>query len=262
MTQDWISSQDIVQWQPTARVPELPAEGMHVWWAPLDVGDRQRERLASSLAAAEQSRADRFRLAAVRNNWIVGRATLRSLLSAYLQCPPQTMSFETGSLGKPALAESPDKRRLCFNYSDSGGRALYAFSWNRELGVDLEYLPREVHYDRIVRRRFTPIEADAILTLPSPQRRDAFLACWTRKEGYGKAIGMGIRYPLDSIELCRDCRDPELFINGGYGTGKSWQLQQIYPSADFVGTVVYERGDRAAAYYGLDHAILADPSRA
>ena len=34
------------------------------------------------------------------------------------------------------------------------------------------------------------------------------LACWTRKEAYGKLLGAGIRYHLNQAELCVDLGAP------------------------------------------------------
>lgn len=188
------------------------------------------------LSASEQGRADRYRFDRHRRAYILGRAALRLLLSRYTGRPAARICFDYGEWGKPSLADGPVPR-LCFNYSDAGGRALYGFARDFEIGVDVEDLNREVSFERIVQRRFSESEARAILGMPDGKRKAAFLACWTRKEGYGKAEGWGINYPLDSVELCSDCEADrvDLTVDGG---GK-WVVRQIYPSRDFVGTVVY-----------------------
>jgi hypothetical protein len=94
-----------------------------------------------------------------------------------------------------------------------------------------------------------PIRAVAPCTV-SP---DAFLACWTRKEGYGKAVGVGIRYPLDSVELCLDCAEPRFTIADPDEPDRFWQGEQVYPSREFVGTVVCEGRSRKLGYYEFDH---------
>ncbi len=249
----WIDDQRLVRWQRTATVPPLGGDEIHLWWVPLRTSAARVAALANRLNAAESARAGRFRLPRLRDDWVVGRATLRLLLGAYLRQPAAAIRFEYGPVGKPRLARHHDARRLCFNYSDSGGRALYAFAWDGEVGVDLEYLPREVSFSRIARRKFTGVEAAAILSLPPAQQRDAFLACWTRKEGYGKAVGVGIRYPLDSVELCLDCAEPRFGIADPDEPDRFWQGEQVYPSREFVGTVVCEGRGRKLGYYEFDH---------
>jgi 4'-phosphopantetheinyl transferase len=160
-------------------------------------------------------------------------------LAGYTGATCREIAFTLGPYGKPALAEGAVAEPLCFNYSDAGAHALYGFTWNADIGVDLENLDREVSFDRIVQKKFTPAEADSILSLPEARQRPAFLTCWTRKEGYGKAEGWGIRYPLDSEELCVDCETDRFDLKAGNGEAKNWVIQQIYPTERFVGCVVY-----------------------
>lgn len=250
----WIDDQQLVRWQRTPAAPALEGGALHLWWVSLRTGGDRLQSLQRCLNAAERQRARRFRLPQVRDDWVVGRATLRRLLGAYLGQPAAAIRFEYGPVGKPRLAQHHDGRRLCFNYSDSGGRALYGFAWDGEVGVDLEYLSRDVSFGRIAQRKFTAAEAAAILSLPPARQRDAFLACWTRKEGYGKAVGVGIRYPLDSVELCRDCAEPRFTVDDTDEPGRVWQGEQVYPAPDFVGSVVCEGVPREYSYFAFEHA--------
>src|SRR5437763_310665 len=53
----------------------------------------------------------------------------------------------------------------------------------------------------IAERFFSPREAAALRgRSPSAQTR-AFFHCWTRKEAYLKARGMGVTWPLDRVEV-------------------------------------------------------------
>lgn len=235
--------------QPRARVPntcawtlahvhpELPAGELHLWWVPLSAGDGVVDDLAALLSERERARADRFRFDRHRRAWILARGSLRRLLEGYTGTPARDLEFAIGPQGKPFLVDACGKTGLRFNYSDAGGYALYGFIRGAEIGVDLESLDREMSYEAIASSKFTSTEAAAILSLPGAQGKDAFLACWTRKEGYGKAEGWGITYPLDSVELCADCSVDRLVVDDGR-SGK-WALRQIYPTRSFVGCVVY-----------------------
>ncbi len=231
----WTAHQEVVAWErPGSRPPTLTRNEIHVWWADLDVPHARQQNLAVSLSGPERARAERLRFAHHRRRYAAGRGLLRELIGAYLDTDPAALRFRFGALGKPSLAQAGID--LCFNFSDSQRRGLFAFAWRRELGVDLECLDRQVNYERIAVRKFARTESRALLALPAIQRRDAFLACWTRKEGFGKAKGVGIRYPLDSVSLCADCAEPRLVIDDD---GRNWRLEQIYPTAGHVGTVVY-----------------------
>lgn len=212
------------------------------------------------MSVDEQKRADRYRFAEHATAYIIGRSTLRYLLHGYTGRSPDSIRFEYGPVGKPGLAGGIEGKRLSFNYSDAAGHAIYAFAWNEELGVDLEDLNREVRFERIVLRKFTEAEADANLALPEAERRSAFLACWTRKEGYGKAQGWGIHYPLDSVELCVDCVTDHLYLRDGENQGGGWIIRQIYPNDHFVGSLVYPEEMGARGGPNIEYLTI-EPAR-
>jgi 4'-phosphopantetheinyl transferase len=235
----WTAQHRLCPWESVQNPPELLPDEFHLWWVPLSAPALVTNELAAKLSNSELARADRFHFDRHRQGYILGRSTLRLLLSSYTGATCREITFTLGPYGKPALAKGTVAESLCFNYSDAGAHALYGFAWNADIGVDLENLDREVSFERIVRRKFTSAEADSILGLPEAQQRSAFLACWTRKEGYGKAEGWGIRYPLDSEELCVDCETDRFDLETANGKAKNWVIQQIYPMKRFVGCVVY-----------------------
>lgn len=237
---NWMASRQICPWDRVRGVPVLVTGQIHLWWVALHAAPGVLDGFRDILSAPERARADRFRFDRHRDAYILGRGALRSLLAGYTGITADRIVFEYGAYGKPSLPAGAGNTRVDFNYSDAGGYALYAFTSAVEIGVDLEDLNRQVEFDRIVRRKFTGAEAAAIASLPHAGRKLAFLACWTRKEGYGKARGWGIRYPLDSVELCLDCTSDRLVLEAeDVGCAQQWIIRQIYPSSHFVGTLVY-----------------------
>lgn len=237
--QSWVSSQAICSWQNVNRVPDLNAGELHLWWVPLQGSDEELLMLRATLSAGEKDRADRYRFARHRNAFTFGRGVLRLLLSAYTGQAASQIGFVLGPYGKPSLLPSSGTDQPHFNYSDASEHALYGFLLNAGIGVDLEDLDREVSFERIVQRKFTEKEAESILSLPAAKRKSAFLACWTRKEGYGKAQGWGINYPLDSVELCTDCSTSRVHVKANNCEMENWVIRQVYPTARFTATVVY-----------------------
>lgn len=229
-------------WERVGEVPALGGDEVHLWWQDLHSPRLDGAlRPAALLSEREQQRAARFRVDRARREYTAARGVLRALLSRYLDQPPDAVALHYGPLGKPGIPAGADGPGLGFNYTDAGGFALYAFARDRELGVDLEQLSRRVACRRIIERRFAPREAAALLALPEETRRRRFLACWTRKEGYGKALGVGIHYPLDCRELCEDCDASPLAVTD-HINGDAWDIHQLYPDADFVGALVHPRG--------------------
>ncbi len=240
-----------IEWRAVRPWPRLEAGEIHLWRAGLDVDEKSRQRFAASLSARERERATRLRMARHRHRYIAGRGTARELLSHYLDRPPSTIRFELGPYGKPAVPNRVAGKQLCFNYTDSQDMALYAFAYDCELGVDLEGLARKIEYERIALRKFSDRESKALLEFSDSQGKQAFLACWTRKEAYGKAKGFGICYPLDSVDLCTDCTTPFMTITDGAlpDGGEYWTLQQFYPNDNFVAAIVYAGDARRLRYF-------------
>lgn len=244
---NWVEQQQIINWQAAARPPALGRNELHVWWLSLQQPAERYARFLALLSEHERQRAARFKLDRHRVAFIAGRGLLRELVGHYLDTDPATVAFRLGPFGKPALAPDEGRQQLCFNYSDAEDRALYVFAWDIEVGADLECLRRRVEYYQRITRKFADSEVEALSSLPEHEQHDAFLVCWTRKEGYGKALGVGIRYPLDSVELCVDCRRRQLRIpDPEFG---HWIIHQIYPAAEFTGTVVHADGEPGIRFF-------------
>src|SRR5688572_21494529 len=82
----------------------------------------------------ERSRASRFRLERVRDQFVVARGRLRQMLGNYTDLSPTTVPLLYADGGKPYL---PDEYGLHFNLSHTDGLAVLAFSRSR-VGVDVE----------------------------------------------------------------------------------------------------------------------------
>lgn len=239
-----------ISWQTVDEVPSLPPGEVHLWWQDLGSDRLDFESLHGLLSEREKRRVERFKVEGVRREFTAARGTLKLLLSAYLEVAPEKLKFQYGPLGKPSLPARNGGDELCFNYTDSEGFALYAFAWNRELGVDLEMLSRQVRYQRIIERRFAPRESEALQAMPDEQQRRSFLACWTRKEAYGKALGVGIRFPFDCREMCVDCGSSPLSLED-HVNGDAWDIHQLYPTGNFVAALVHPSGDLLHRYWRM-----------
>lgn len=258
--ESWMSAQTVCPWLDANQVPDICAGELHLWWVPLQGDDDELRQLRDTLSVSERDRAGRYRFARHRNGYIFGRGVLRLLLSAYTGQAAAQIGFRLGPYGKPSLLAHADEKQLCFNYSDANGHALYGFILHAEIGVDVEDLERRISFERIVERKFGAKEATTIMSLPEHKRKSAFLACWTRKEGYGKAQGWGINYPLDSVELCLDCVKHRVNLSVETGDVGDWVINQLYPSRHFVGTVVYPANMESSENFVLKY-MTANPAR-
>jgi 4'-phosphopantetheinyl transferase len=77
----------------------------------------------------------------------------------------------------------------------------------------------------IAARNFAPGEQRSLQALPVPRQADAFLACWTRKEAFVKALGGGLSVPLDGFEVSLDPDAPARLLHSA---------DPAHPVADFT----------------------------
>jgi 4'-phosphopantetheinyl transferase len=177
---------------------ELSLNQVHIWHASLKATSEQLCRSWAVLSPDEMRRAERLHHDSDRRHFVVARALLRNILSAYSRCEPRAVLFAYSPYGKPSLVGGQPLR---FSISYSGGHALYAVTLERDIGIDIEYKRPIRDADQIVERFFSREEKLAFHSLLEGSKDRAFLNCWTRKEAYLKALGTGLSHPLDAFSV-------------------------------------------------------------
>lgn len=182
-----------------ARSDMLERDRAHVWLLPLSQTSEALEQLASVLLPDEHERAARFHFERDRRRFIAARGRLRQLLGSYAGMPAETVRFQNGAYGKPYLVAGAGQPELQFSLSHSGEWAMAGFARGAELGVDLEQIRPMPDFRDLARDNFAPDEVAAIEGLAPDRQLDGFFACWTRKEAYVKARGLGLSLDLASF---------------------------------------------------------------
>jgi 4'-phosphopantetheinyl transferase len=204
--------------------------------------------LAQCLSNDERFRARRFVSERDRCRFIVGRARLRQLLASRLGIQPDAVEFVYGRHGKPALSRRFAGSELHFNVAHSEDVAVYAFSREGEIGVDVEAVRGMEDADKIAERFFSRNEYVEYRALYPRERALGFFNCWTRKEAFVKAIGDGLHYPLRSfdVSLTPGVRAKILRTEDTPGDDCGWRLGSFSPAPGFIGAVAARNvGDRA-----------------
>jgi 4'-phosphopantetheinyl transferase len=116
---------------------------------------------------------------------------LRQCISRYAGMSADAIRFDYGPFGKPHLLSDVNQGKLEFSLSHSDDWALAGFARGRAIGVDLEAIRAIADYRDLAESNFAPAETAALLRLQLDQQIDGFFACWTRKEAYVKALGIG-----------------------------------------------------------------------
>lgn len=186
-------------WKPGPAAPVIWQNEVHVWRARLDVP--WSWTFDEALSLDDRTRADRFKFESDRRRFCVARASLRLILSRYLQIKPGRLQFGTAEFGKPFFADQKLSGGLRFNLSHSNQLALIAIARDREIGVDLEYMRSDFVTDDVANHFFSRAEVQQFRDVPAENKTQSFFNCWTRKEAYIKARGEGLYCPLDQFDV-------------------------------------------------------------
>lgn len=205
----------------------------------LDLPRAELDEYSFWLDADELLRASRFRRAIDRDRFIARRGLLRAHLGHDLGVAPQMVRIATDPCGKPFLRDDPD---LAFNLSHSNGLALLATMRGGSIGCDIEWRNPDLACPRVAERLFAPTEYDALAALPPNQWITGFYNCWTRKEAYVKALGLGLSYPLDAFTVSVAPGEAARFTSNE----KGWALSAFEPSPGYQAALVTGTGPSPA----------------
>ncbi|HUE99361.1 MAG TPA: 4'-phosphopantetheinyl transferase superfamily protein [Anaerolineales bacterium] len=193
-------------WSPPPGSLDLQARQVDVWRVRLDLPADGLNQLESTLSKDETERAARFHFPADRDRFTAAHGYLRDILARYLHCEPRELSFSVTQHGKPVLPE----HELEFNLSHSGDFALIAIARGHRVGVDVEHIREGISSQVIARQYFSQAEFAELQSLPTRQKETAFFTCWTRKEAYIKAQGLGLSFPLESFDVSLTPNEPAI----------------------------------------------------
>ncbi len=230
-----------LSWQAPPNYPHLSPDEVHVWRAHLTSAGKHIQALYQLLATDELRRAEHLHRTADRERFVIARGTLRLLIAAYLGVAPGAISFQYGQGGKPTLGTSAS---LQFNLTHSHNVALFAFTLDRRVGIDLEHISSNPDPLPAI-HLLSPHERAALQQVTPEEQVAAFYRCWTRKEAYVKARGDGLTLPLDSFSvslatsaptaLLNVCNDPE--------EPERWTLRSLHPAAGYAAAIAVEGKD-------------------
>lgn len=222
--------------EPGSVAPSIADHEVHIWVLRLDES-QSTQPLRDSLSPDESERASRFRFDKHRNQYVLTRGTLRSLLAGYLGIPAKEISFQYSKYDKPGLAQAQD---LDFNVSHTEGMAIFGFTRGHRIGVDIEHLRSDFRTDEIAERFFSFAEREALRKIPEARRHESFFRIWTRKEAYIKALGEGLSHPLHQFDVSLDNPAALLATRPHASEAHRWQFQNLEIAPEFAAAAAVE----------------------
>jgi 4'-phosphopantetheinyl transferase len=214
-----------------------PSPEIDLWWCGLYATAPLLERFETYLSAAERDRAARFGDRRLRDRFVIGRASLRTILGDELGIDPVQVEIVRGARGRPQLAGMPS---LDFNISHTHGVALVGIVQRARIGVDVERLDRVINVEGIARKFLTPGERSELAGRDQDAMRQRVLTLWTCKEAMSKATGDALSAPFASIDV--DDGNPRRLRSGpGLYQAEAWSLHAASVPAGYVATIALWR---------------------
>ncbi len=226
-------------WGEFTRNYELPEDEVHVWRTAAQMPGSSIAQLRQILSPDELARIDRFHFEIDRRRGVIGRGYLRLLLGRILDLPANELQFKYDEFGKPSLIPGQGLP-LQFNVSHSGDLILIAIAVGRAVGVDVERMRTDLDPNGIAVQFFSTDERKTLASLAGSAQYKAFFACWTRKEAYLKATGVGLSLPLDQFDVSfLPEQEPELLATRpDPAEAQKWKLRALDVSGDYAAALV------------------------
>ena len=184
-------STELTPWLAAPDDPVVNAQELHLWRFPLECTQQSLQQYRDVLSSDEVLRAEKLIDPQKKSDFIVARATMRLILGTYLRCSPARIEFTYNLHGKPFLHRAAEPQ-LSFNLSHAGKSGLLALMETTPVGVDIEWIDKEIDCLAIARRYFSPAEERFLQLLPAEKRAIHFFRIWTRKEASLKMLGTGL----------------------------------------------------------------------
>jgi 4'-phosphopantetheinyl transferase len=224
--------------------PHLAPNEAHLWWARVEAMPAEvSAALRRLLSEEEQLRLDNISLETRRQEYLVTRALVRSVLSRYEAVEPAAWVFQSNPHGRPGVARPVTSIDYDFNVSHAHGIVLCLVARGRRVGVDVEHVDPNVDVLDVGAHFFTPSERADLVATAADLRCRRFFEYWTLKESYVKACGQGLAIALDSFGFSLQAgRQPRLRASGPSDASHVlWYFDSFSPGKEHVAAVTVER---------------------
>ena len=185
------------------------------------------------LTEPEQLRASNIRLEMPRAAFVAGRLLLRTTVARIADVPFEDVVIETEATGRPVLTGALGEYFV--SIAHSGSRVVVGVA-NQQIGVDVEQLRQSTPSPQLMARVCSPDELRLLENMTDADRAVAFVKVWTRKEAYGKAIGIGIGFGLPSVTV--GVSGSNIVSGGG-----DWQVADLDVDPRYAAAVVAKGAD-------------------
>lgn len=205
-----------------------------IWLVPTDVLTRAvRAQCLGLLSVAERERHDRYLADDARDQYLLGRALVRTVLSRRTGVPTGRWVFGQNPQGRPHIESPVLPEPVHFNLSHASGLVALAVGDHPEIGVDVENVQRRLSWEDLAASYFSTHEQAVLAQTAPTQRRARFFEIWTLREAYVKARGLGLSLPFERFQFMFEGESVALACRADCGDdGQRWRLFRYRPTPD------------------------------
>jgi 4'-phosphopantetheinyl transferase len=233
---------ELCKWLHPPEQVSLEINELHLWRIMLPIQNDVDVILKQYLSVEETDRLNKFHFKKDKDCFVASRGALKDILARYINRLPSQLNIRYAQYGKPFLNNS----NIHFNVSHSNQYILIAIAKHIPLGIDIEYCNQDLDFLTLAKNICSEIEYAKLSKLPIHERCLAFYRCWTRKEAFIKALGKGLYFPLNQVEVTfLPFEEPKLLnvydpLEKDYLNRHTWQMQELNLAEDYNVTLVMQ----------------------
>jgi 4'-phosphopantetheinyl transferase len=220
-----------------------------LWQATLNRPALDVPRLKGLLSVDERDRAEQFHREIDSDRFIVRRGLLRTILARYLHTEPNSVQFESGTHGKLRLAGKFSRSNLDFSISHSHGESLIAVG-SGPVGIDLECIRPLPDVAKLLDECLSPFERKQLSSSIVFDPLDCFYRCWTCKEAYLKALGLGLTLELHSVRVSFSTVESEGSAAVCNSQAESLVVRNFFPMDGYIAAAAFP-ASRTFQYFAI-----------
>ena len=231
---------------------KLSSSCVHIWNVSTLISEKQELAYLKLLSEDEKAKASSFRFTKDRRIYITSRGVLRSLSGQYLKQLPEDIVFDYEVHGKPQFRVDTMVR---FNVSHSENYVVIGFVHESEIGIDVEYLKKNFDVLELGQNFFSNDEIDTLEAMAAKDQYDGFYRCWTRKEAFIKAKGMGLSFPLDAFSVSLDNNTTALLEKTAWNPieSREWDMFSFSPGKGYIAAVAIKGNIKSVSIANWEH---------
>lgn len=230
-------------------------EPHHILLCKIDLNDLVYDNTIVSnlphLSIEEISKLHKYRFSIDKYRFGIARLAIRMLCANHLNTKPSEIELIFNKYGKPSITNN---KNLQFNISHSGNVILIGLTLGQHIGVDVEVHNNEIDHMELASCVFSPTEQSQLHKASPAWIIKGFYNCWTLKESFIKAMGLGLHLPLDSFSMnMYGSNNQNKLINIQWNGAilSDWTSRNIYIEKDYTAAYTCHSSIQHIDFYNI-----------